>query len=154
MLWRQQNKAFSSNKGAGNKMAMKSLIDNGYEPGILLFDGTEAIAWCSVSPREDFVYFKNTRNLKPVDEKPVWAISCLFVKKEYRGKGVSRQLIESVLDFVRQKSGNIVEAYPSIPKKEKIPAVFAWTGVVAAFEKAGFELIENRGSRNIMRYFL
>ena len=154
MLWRLTRQTFEAGKGAGNKAAIHDLVAQNYSPGILVFDEDRAIAWCSVSSRDDFHYFKTTRTLKPVDEQAVWSISCLFIHKAYRRKGVSRFLLQCVEEFVKAQGGSILEAYPSIPKKDKMPDVFAWTGLVPIFERCGFELVAKRGARQIMRKFI
>jgi hypothetical protein len=41
----------------------------------------------------------------------------------------------------------VVEAYPVIPTKERLPDSFAWTGLYTSFERAGFE-IADRTSKN------
>ncbi len=151
MLWRLPHKAFESGKGTGNRMAMHTLVMKGSSPGLLLYHKNRPIAWCSVSPRQDFIYFQKTRSLQPIDDKPVWAISCLFVDKAYRRQGVSRVLLESVEKHVRTQGGKLLEAYPSIPKKDKMPDAFAWTGLVPLFEHCGFETVAVRGARHIMR---
>ena len=72
MWWRITNKEFEANKGEGNRMAIKDLVDKGTIPGILAYDGDQAIGWCSVAPREEFTRLERSRILKPVDEQPVW----------------------------------------------------------------------------------
>src|SRR5258705_13021161 len=81
MFWRVPRKQFEAQKGAGNKRALKSIVSAGKKPGIIAYAGKEPIAWCAVAPRERYVGLETSRLLKPVDDKPVWSISCLFVKR-------------------------------------------------------------------------
>ena len=47
----------------------------------------------------------------------------------------------------------IVEGYPIEPRKPEMPPVFAWTGVAAAFHRAGFTEVARRSeTRPVMRY--
>jgi GNAT superfamily N-acetyltransferase len=90
--------------------------------------------------------------LKPIDDTPAWSISCLFVAREYRKRGVSVQLLRAAVEHVRQCGGEVVEGYPVEPKKGEMPAVFAWTGLPSAFLKAGFtEAARGSPTRPIMR---
>ncbi|MBX9600736.1 MAG: GNAT family N-acetyltransferase [Bryobacteraceae bacterium] len=152
MAWRRTRADFENGKGAGNRRAMKNLVDRGREPGILLYRDGVAAGWCSLAPRNEFVFLQNARTLKPVDDQPVWSISCFFLRKQYRRKGLSSELLEAAADFARRRGARILEGYPSVPKSEKMPDVFAWTGLPGAFRKAGFVEVGGTGSsRQIMR---
>jgi GNAT superfamily N-acetyltransferase len=153
MYWRRPRSEFEKNKGAGNRRAMKALVTAEREPGLLAFDGETPVGWCAVAPREEYQALGRSRVLKQVDDVPVWSVSCLFVAKEYRHRGVSVALLKAAIDFVAERGGTTVEGYPVEPKTEEMPAAFAWTGLASAFKKAGFR-DHQRGSptRPIMRY--
>jgi GNAT superfamily N-acetyltransferase len=92
--------------------------------------------------------------LKPVDAQPVWSISCFFIAKPFRGKGLSTSVIAAATQFALEHGARIVEAYPVEPKKASMPAVFTWTGFASAFSAAGFEEVARRSeTRPIMRYY-
>src|SRR5262245_15229005 len=156
MVWRLPRKQWEQQKkGDGNRDAMCSLVKSGEEPGILAYDGKKAIGWISVAPREEFIALERSRVLKPIDDKPVWSVSCLFVNKDYRRCGVSVGLLKAAIDYVKKNRGTIVEGYPVEPYTDSMPPVFAWTGTMAAFEKAGFkEAARGSPSRPIMRYVI
>ena len=155
MFWRLTHKEFDSQKGEGNRKAMKAIVQSGKIPGILAFSQDKPLAWCSVAPRDQFSALDRSRILKPVDELPVWSISCFFVEKNYRGKGLSIQMIKAAVDYVKKNGGAVVEAYPVEPKKDKMPDAFAWTGLASAFIKAGFtECTRRSETRPIMRFYI
>ena len=155
MYWRLKRKDFEAKKGTGNKRAMKKIIDSGVIPGILAFNNTEPVGWCSVASRDDFLVLENSRILKRIDDKPVWSVVCLFIKKNYRNQGLSVQLLKAAKKYVKKQGGRILEGYPVEPKKEKMPDVFAWTGLASAFLKAGFkEQVRRSETRPIMRAFV
>jgi GNAT superfamily N-acetyltransferase len=155
MFWRLPRKEFESQKGEGNRKAMKAIVQSGKIPGILAFSEGRPVAWCSVAPRADFPALARSRVLKPVDEQPVWSISCFFVEKKFRRKGLSFQMIKAAVDFVKKKGGSVVEAYPVEPKKAKMADAFAWTGLASSFIKAGFKECARRSeTRPIMRFYI
>ena len=155
MFWRLPRKEFESQKGAGNRKAMKAIIEAGKKPGILAFSQGRPVAWCSIAPRDHFPALERSRILKPVDDLPVWSISCLFVEKQYRRKGLNTRMIKAAVDYVKKQSGSIVEAYPVEPKKDKMPDAFAWTGLASAYVKAGFKESARRSeTRPIMRFYI
>ena len=108
-----------------------------------------------MAPREQFSALERSRILKRIDDQAVWSISCLFVDKNHREKGVSVQLATAAVDCVAGKGGKIVEAYPVEPKKERSPPAFVWTGLAAGFKKTGFKECARRSeTRPIMRFFI
>jgi GNAT superfamily N-acetyltransferase len=131
MLWRLKRAEFESQKGEGNRK----------------------LGWCSVAPRQKFSALERSRILKKIDETPVWSITCFFIDKRYRRKGLSIQLIKAAVDYVKGQGGKVLEAYPVEPRKKNMPPVFAWTGLAAGFVKAGFvECARRSETRPIMRY--
>jgi len=99
MYWRCTHKEYEKNKGTINKANLQKLVTDGLPLGVLVFDGDRPAGWCSISPRESLVRLQNSRLFKPIDEEPVWSISCLYVKKNYRRKGLSQQLIRTAADY-------------------------------------------------------
>ena len=155
MLWRLTRKEFESQKGAGNRKAMQTIIHSGKTPGILAFSRGRPVGWCSVAPRDHFPALGRSRILKPVDDLPVWSISCLFVEKNYRRKGLSIQLLKAAVDYVKTQGSAVVEAYTVEHKTDKMPDVFAWTGLASAYTKAGFtECARRSETRPIMRFYI
>lgn len=152
MYWRMRRKDYDLQRGSGTKKIMKNLVNNGTVPGIIVYDNNKPVGWCSVAPREDFPVLENSRVLKRIDEKPVWSIVCFFIQKEFRKKGLSLELLNAAITFVKMNKGKIIEGYPVEPKSGKTADVFAWTGLASAFRKAGFKELERRSeTRPIMR---
>jgi GNAT superfamily N-acetyltransferase len=155
MYWRMRRKDYDLQRGSGTKRIMKNLVNNGTVPGIIAYDNNKPVGWCSVAPREDFPVLENSRVLKRIDEKPVWSIVCFFIQKEFRKKGLSLELLNAAITFVKMNKGKIIEGYPVEPKSGKTADVFAWTGLASAFRKAGFKELERRSeTRPIMRYII
>jgi GNAT superfamily N-acetyltransferase len=155
MYWRVKSSLWEKQKGKPNKRAMKKIIYSGNIPGIIAYHRSEPVGWCSVAPREEFSRLDNSRILKPVDEKPVWSVVCFFIHKNFRKQGLSTALLNAAKKYVKSNGGKILEGYPVEPKIDKMPDAFAWTGISAAFETAGFKEIARRSeTRPIMRYYL
>ncbi len=155
MLWRLPRKQYDAGKGDGNRDAMRALVDAGVQPGILGYLAGAPVAWCSVGPRPDFSGLGRSRILQPVDEQPVWSLTCLFIDKNYRRRGLSGKMIAAAADFARTQGANLLEAYPVEPKQGEMPPVFAWTGIAAPFLRAGFREVARRSeSRPVLRLTL
>jgi GNAT superfamily N-acetyltransferase len=130
---------------------MRRIVQDGPAPGILAYDGALAVGWCAVRPREDYPRFETSRTLKPLDDKPVWSVTCFFVRKGYRRKGLTVKLLEAAKKHVRKSGGRLIEGYPTVPTGKDSADAFAWTGLLPAFEKAGFEEKARPGARAIVR---
>jgi GNAT superfamily N-acetyltransferase len=155
MWWRLKRSEFDRKKGQGNRQAFKQIIDSGRIPGLLAYANGQPVGWCAIEPRQNYPVLERSRNLKRVDDKPVWSITCFFVAKAYRGQGLTVALIKAAVAYAGVQGAEIVEAYPVEPKSEEMPAVFAWTGLASAFRQAGFEEILHRSeTRPVMRYMI
>ncbi len=152
MWWRLPAKQFEAGKGPANKRALRRIVARGEPPGLLAYRGEEPVGWCALAPREDYPRLDRSRVLKRIDDRPVWSVGCLFVRRDCRGQGVSVQLLRAAADYVRSRGGRIVEGYPVEPRAGKMPAAFVWTGLASGFRSAGFTEVARRSdTRPIMR---
>ncbi len=152
MLWRLPRAQFEARKGEGNRAAMRALLASGVEPGILAFAGQQAVGWCALAPREDYPALARSRVMKPVDDRPVWSVACLFVDRAWRGRGVATRMLDAAAAFAASRGATWLEGYPVDPRGGRLAAAFAWTGIPEAFRRAGFSEVARRSpTRPIMR---
>jgi len=147
MVWRLARSEWEEGKGKDNRRGLMRLVKRGAEPGILAYADGEPIGWCAVAPRGEYPALRRSRVLKPLDDEPVWSISCLFVLASWRRKGISAALIEAAAEHAMKHGARIVEGYPVIPYSKAAPGAFLWTGTPRAFERAGFMEV-HRWSKN------
>lgn len=153
MYWRLTRKQFELQKGDGNKLAMQAIVDSNEVPGILAYHDTSPIGWCAIAPRSSYSYLSRSRILKPLDDHPCWSVSCFFIDKAYRKRGVSVRLLQAATEYAKSQGAEIVEGYPVEPKSDKdIPPAFAWNGVPSTYTQAGFQEVARQSpGRPIMR---
>lgn len=155
MWWRLTRPQYESGKGPRNKGALKRIIESGPPPGILAYVDRKPVGWCAVAPREVYLRLNNSRILQPIDGQPVWSVTCFFVTKAMRRTGVSVQLLQSAVAHAAKSGAKIIEGYPVEPKNDLMPTVFAYTGFVSAFLRAGLKEVARRSeTRPIMRYYV
>lgn len=155
MSWRLKKSEFEKYKGEINKNYMHGLVNMNEILGVLAYVNGKPIGWCAVAPREKYIRLEASRVFKRVDNEPVWSITCLFVSKAYRRKGVSTELIKAAINYCKLNGVGIVEAYPTVPYDKYVPDAFLWTGVPSVFEEAGFTIAANRSKwKHLMRYYI
>ena len=155
MLYRLKNSEFLELKKKGNtKKAMHETVKSNQPTGILGIYNNQAIAWCAFAPRKDFIKLENSRVHKRIDDEPVWSIPCFFIDKKFRGQGVSVEILKGIINYAKEKGIKIIEAYPTIPTKDRLPDTFAWIGLYKSFERAGFEIVDQTSkNRPMVRYY-
>jgi GNAT superfamily N-acetyltransferase len=155
MWWRSTRKEFEQRGNEGNKAVMKAIVDSGQPTGILAYQGDVPVGWCSIAPRETYGSVERSHILRRIDDQPVWSLVCMFVARANRNHGVAEALVRAAIDHVDKNGGKIVEAYPTIPKQEKLPPISSFMGVPQLFQRVGFEEVARPSkSRMIMRYLI
>jgi GNAT superfamily N-acetyltransferase len=154
MFWKLRGKDFDEATGDTARQMQKSVVDSKVVPGLLAYADGYPVGWVAIEPRNAYLKLAHSRVLKPVDNKEVWSITCFFVTKNYRRKGVTVELLKAATDYVKKHDGKIVEGYP-IDVQKDMPAPFIYTGTASAFQKAGFkEVARNTPRRPIFRYVI
>lgn len=152
MHWRLKAADFVKQRGEANRKAMQQLVKTGPPPGVLAMIDGGAVGWCAVAPRAQYLRFQNSKLLQPVDDQPVWSITCFFIDKAYRRQGFSVKLLKAAAAFAFENGATVVEAYPVDPPGRHYTDVFAWTGIASAFVQTGFTEVARRSEkRPVMR---
>lgn len=148
MYWRI-GATYRRRQAGSNRAAFREIVERGPPPGLLAFDGDVAIGWCQVTPRDAVPHLDRAWRLKRVDDLPVWSISCFYIRKTYRRRGITSELINAALNLAGEAGAPALEGYPL--DRDLSPSATS-TGVVTTFERAGFNTIARRvPPRPIMR---
>jgi len=154
MFWKLRGKAYDEAKGYETRQMHKSIIDSGTVTGLLAYLHGEVVGWVAVEPRSAYPKLAHSRALKAVDDQPVWSVTCFFVAKGFRRKGITVELLKAAVEHVRKQGGTIVEGYPVDALKD-MPAPFVFTGTASAFQQAGFqEVARHTPTRPIFRFII
>jgi len=100
--------------GLEAKKEMESLVRNNKVHGLLAYTNQECVGWIAIDPMSELVGHDCQNSAKEQE----WSIHCLFVKDSFRGQGISNQLIESAIDYAKNKNAKIVSAFP-IPSENR-----------------------------------
>jgi len=135
-----------------NKASFWDVVKRGPPPGLIAFDGDRAIGWCQLTPRDSLPWMDQTWRLKRVDDKPVWSLSCFYIRKGYRKKGVTTALITAAIKTAKKAGAPALEAYPL--DGDLSPSSTS-TGYATTFKRLGFKIVARHfAPRPIMRYEL
>jgi GNAT superfamily N-acetyltransferase len=154
MYWRIGSAYFFKRTREQNRAALRALVRRGPPPGLLAFDGERAVGWCQLTPRAALPYLDQSPRFPRVDDRPVWSVSCFYVRRGYRKQGVMPQLLAAAISAARRARAPALEAYPVDTDKPGSTAN-TFTGTASTFARAGFTTVGGRSpSRPVMRYEL
>jgi GNAT superfamily N-acetyltransferase len=137
-----------------NRKAFRQIVKRGPPPGLLAFDGEVAVGWAQLTPRDSLAWLNRARLVRRVDDVPVWSLSCFYVRRGYRNKGVTSALIAAAIKAAKRAKAPALEAYP-VDASEKKSVSGLYTGKASTFARAGFKTIARHAPhRPIMRHDL
>jgi GNAT superfamily N-acetyltransferase len=124
--------------------------------GLVAYVDGEPAGWVAVEPRTAYPKLRTSRVLwrgrhEDKDDDAVWSVTCLVVRKGYRGRGLTYPLARATIDFARERGARALEAYPMVtqPGKE-----ITWgelhVGARQVFEDAGFEEVSHPTPRRVV----
>jgi len=150
MYWRIGSR-YQRRPKAENRNDFLSIVRRGPPPGLLAFDGDRAVGWCQVTPRGDLAFLERAPRLQPLPAGPVWSVSCFYIRRGYRRRGVSEALLAAAIEHARGAGATGLEAYPSDVQLAETPQP-VYTGVASIFARAGFRRVAGENPvRPIMR---
>ena len=154
MWWRVSSREFDERHGDGLRSEFRALVQGGDEPGLIAYVDDEPVGWVALAPRSEYPRLNRSPKLKPVDDRPVWSITCFYIDRRHRRQGVAAALLDAAVSYARDHGAEAVEAYPIDTSSGSAAAKASaelYTGTLAMFERAGFTEVARRGGRPIVR---
>jgi len=139
----------------GRRELLRDQVIEGH--GLVAHLDGEPVGWCSLAPRSDYPYLRQTtwkgRN-ENKDDASIWAVTCFVTRAGFRRQGVSRALVGGTIDSARDRGARALEAYPMKPAPGKdVPWGEMHVGALSAFLAAGFRIVHTPSLRRaIVRY--
>ena len=132
-----------------NRALKERLVAEGRAHAAVVLDGDEAVAWCQYG---DPAELPNIRHRKEYDETttrvPDYRVTCFFVDRRYRRKGLGEVALRGVLDLVADAGGGVVEGYPHDTGGARKSASFLYSCTRTMFERVGFAYDRPKGQGN------
>lgn len=134
-----------------NKDDFRRIVELGPPPGLLAFEGEggTAVGWVQVTPRDDVAAVEQAWRLRRVDAVPVWLISCFYIRKGARRRGIMAAMIDAAVEWARVSGAPAIEA---CPLDGSVSPSATSIGYATTYAAAGFVEIARRSpERPIMR---
>ncbi len=147
----------STERHSKNRRDKKSLVDDDRSHGVLLYDRESPIGWCAYGLKQEFPRIDNGRNYRRMNlengPEKLWRITCFFVDRDYRKKGVAKVALIAALSSIKAKGGGVVEAYPVTHKSAKAWSKWSnwfWFGTESMFERQKFKVVGLLGPHHLL----
>jgi hypothetical protein len=134
------------------KAYKRRLVEEERAHAALVFDGEICVAWCQYGTPQELPNIYHKKEVEGKMTMPDWRITCIFVDRDYRKKGLSLFALNGALELIRVSDGGVVESYPQDAQGRKINNSFLYNGTKEIFEAAGFYYEGEKGKNHcIMR---
>lgn len=132
-----------------NREVKHGLVCEGRARAALVYDGDNAVGWCQYGRPEELprIYYKKGYKEFVADE-PDWRITCFFVDRDYRKRGVAEVALAGALELIAREGGGVVESFPADTTGRKPSSSFLFNATLSLFDRAGFERVGKIGMHN------
>lgn len=135
----------------GNRLLKKEHVEQGTAHAALVMDGEEAIAWAEYGTPEELPTIHHRKQYDSTSTTtPDYRITCVFVDKRHRRRGVTEAAITGALEHIAEAGGGTVESYPHdlTYQTKKMSSSFLYNGTRRLYERLGFTYDRPKGLKN------
>jgi len=152
MFYHTKGKFLIKGHGPDNKKAKKALVKKRRTHGIIVYSNNTPVGWVQYGPKPELPRLDASKTYQSLGlgngGKKLWRITCFFVDRNNRRKGVAGFGLNTALASIKKKGGGVIEAYPST--KPNRGASLMWSGTVKMFEEAGFGVTSRLGKSSVV----
>jgi len=134
-------------KELGHREFKRQLVEEDRAHAALVFDGDVAVAWAEYGPVEELPNIHHRKEWEQgLVRMPDYRITCLFVDRRYRRKGIAAVAARGALALIAAAGGGLVESYPhDLPPGKKTSASFLYNATRSMYEQLGFNYQRPKG---------
>ena len=140
-MWYHGKEACADDESSRVKRDAKAeLVRAGKAHAALVYSGADCVGWCQFGSPAELPRIHNQKAYLAAESKlPDWRITCFFVGKGYRGKGVATAALAGAIEQIRRLGGGRIEGYPEATEGRKASSAFLFNGALSTFTKLGFK---------------
>jgi ribosomal protein S18 acetylase RimI-like enzyme len=149
-LWFHDDNELRDPDGDNGRSRKLRLVQAGRAHAALVFDGEVAVGWCQYGTPEELpnIYHRK-QYLAETVQLPRYRVTCFYVDKKCRRKGVAEAALRGALELIARSGGGVVEGYPrDTGDGRKVSSSFLYSATRGMFEKAGFTYDRPKGQFN------
>ncbi|MGD9700984.1 MAG: GNAT family N-acetyltransferase [Acidimicrobiia bacterium] len=151
MFWRLRSAEWRAMGATHRRAASVELFASSPPPGVLGYLDDRPVGWCAVAPRSEYARMQASPTFGPVDDTSSWAVSCLFIHRSARRRGVGAALVSAAVAMAEFHGAPAVDAIPVAPNARRTSSDL-YTGTPSMFVPLGFaEVARRRPERPIVR---
>ncbi len=137
-------------KELGHREFKRQLVEKDRAHAALVFDEDVAVAWAEYGPVEELPNIHHRKEWEQgLDRMPDYRITCLFVDRRYRRKGMAAVAVRGALALIAAAGGGLVESYPhDLPPGKKTSSSFLYNATRTMYEQLGFSYQRPKGKGN------
>lgn len=134
-------------RGVDDPRTMKEgLVRAGRVRQALVIDAAGAVqGWCLYG-RPDELVLKHRRAYDMDPPPAAWRMTCVFVDKRHRGRGIARAAVAGALEQIAAAGGGLVEAVSESTAGREAQGRFLVTATVELLEDLGFSRARQLGT--------
>jgi GNAT superfamily N-acetyltransferase len=125
--------------------------------GLVAYLDGRPVGWCAVEPRSAYEGLARNnrvpwegRSENKADDT-VWAVTCVFVRAGFRGRGIAYALARAAVDVARDRGARALEAYPLLTTPgQKISWDEIHVGNRSIFAAAGLAEVNRPTKRRVV----
>jgi len=122
------------------------LVKTGRMGGYMAYEEGKVVGWVNSNNRDQFPRFRGADR----SDEAVLSIVCFIVEKPYRGRGIAKSMLASIVEDAKGKGYSVIEAYPKRGAKSEYGR---WNGPFEMYKSAGF-VEHERDKMKVVRKYL
>jgi GNAT superfamily N-acetyltransferase len=131
--------------GEANRQAFEACARADPLPmGLLAYAGGEPVGWCAAGPRARYARACRSpvlRGRDPAEDDSVWLVPCFFVRRDFRHRGIMRELLRRAVDLAASHGASAIEGFP-LAGDARRGSGEAYLGVEPLFAATGFTVVD------------
>jgi len=137
----------SCTRAISRSLIINRIIEN-QQSGYLVFDYDKPVGWCNVNNRSNYQRLLRDFDLIDNPNDKVCSVVCFLIHPDYRRQGISRKILERIIEDYSNTDYDYIEAYP---RKGDLSREGKFNGPLELYKKYDFKLHNEHDNYYVMR---